>query len=446
MTRDNSAKNKIVKPIVIAKPDDPARQAEHEHWYAAGLRGEPRPDWGDHELVACWQKGYGERCVRGFRLEDPVLNEDGGQGLWGERIPRALSLISAREGTGKGLLVAWEVGHLTAGRTWPDGIPCEPVKVMMLNSEDSEMQIRWRLAAQGANGSNLTGVVTTAMFNETGLSLIDLIHKNKEEQPDLAIVYVDVASDFLRMTSDRDVDVKNMLDPVKALAMELKIGIRLVHHENKANEGVSVRDRAKGSSYWTSTCRAHAGLIANPQYGPTAVVWEPGKTNNVAPLDPIAFDIVPSQVAGRNDTVGKLIFKQIVPRGEYRPVTSESGRGRSRATSGDAIIAELVSVITKGETHGSMRGCPARDTAKDVPANERQEWAALVVADKLGVSVSSVRKQWFENIQDKVFCVDGRDYVGWCEQRPGRWMWCVKESPNNTDSPTTAKPDDGEAF
>lgn len=101
-------------------------------------------------------------------------------------------------------------------------------------------------------------------------------------------------------------------------------------------------------------------------------------------------------------------------------------------------------MITKGEVRGSMRGCPK--AVKDIPAAERNEWAALAVADKLGVSVWSVRKQWFEVIQDKVFCVDGRDYIGWTERGPGAstvWLWYVKESPHN---PATVKPDADEPY
>lgn len=300
---------KLPTEINITRAPDPARQAQQEQWYAAGLKGEPQPEGDDIDLIACWQKGLLNRCERGFKLEEPAMNDDSGKGLWGDRIPRALSLISAREGTGKGLLVAWELGHLTNGRTWPDGTPCQPVKAMIYNSEDNELQIRWRLAAQGVDGANIRGVVTMAMFDARRLSLVDAIRKNKEKEPDLAIVYVDVAHDFLRMTSDKDTDVKNVLDTLKQLAMDLDIGIRIIHHENKANAGVGVRDRVKGSVHWSSTGRSHTGLIANPSYGPTAVVWEPGKVNNGPPVDMIVFDITPSQVAGRTETVGKLIFK-----------------------------------------------------------------------------------------------------------------------------------------
>ena len=114
--------------------------------------------------------------VKGVRFEDvdPDIDLDALTWSWRNRIPKALCLLTGREGAGKSGATDWLIWHYSTGTTWPDGQLCEAGTVLLFDSENSPERKLIKLNALGCDMSKVE-VFDIDRVKATGLSVVEIM-------------------------------------------------------------------------------------------------------------------------------------------------------------------------------------------------------------------------------------------------------------------------------
>ncbi|WP_417750045.1 AAA family ATPase [Rosistilla oblonga] len=221
--------------------------------------------------------------------------------LWQNRIAGGrLTLLVGMPGVGKSYLTADMAGHITTGKPWPDGTPCELGSVIMLTAEDDPADtIRPRLDAQGADVSRvhvLTGTFRLDSKDEAdsmiSLANVDLIESALKKIPDCRLMVIDPIGSFLggRTDSHRDNEVRSVLAPIAKLAEEYGPAMLAIAHRRKS-VGTVADDMALGSRAFTGLARSVWHLSIDPTDTERRLLL-PGKNNLAARTSGLAFRIL----------------------------------------------------------------------------------------------------------------------------------------------------------
>lgn len=196
--------------------------------------------------------------------------------LWPGRIPLGkITLISGDPSAGKSVLSCELAARLTTGREWPDGPAClEPSTVLLACAEDdSEDTIRPRLDAAGADCAN---VVLIERMNSPAArrpwtlgDVAPLLELLPTLSPRPSTLIIDPISSFIPrgIDSNKDTDVRLLLDPWVGVARENDLAILLIGHFNKTNgsDPASAIYRASGSIAWQATARSSWAVVVDPE-------------------------------------------------------------------------------------------------------------------------------------------------------------------------------------
>jgi hypothetical protein len=218
--------------------------------------------------------------------------------LWDRRIPKGkLTIIDGDPGYGKSALTTDFAARVTVGRPWPDGAPCEPGGVVLMNAEDGLADtIRPRIQAADADPSRVLALATDPDKDgvERFLSIpedIPIVERGIE-RVGAVLVVVDPLMAFLsgRVNANNDQEVRRALAPLAAMAERTGAAVVVVRHMNKA-AGANTLYRGGGSIGIIGAARS--GLVVAPHPEDDSLrVLAPLKHNLSEPAPSLVFSIV----------------------------------------------------------------------------------------------------------------------------------------------------------
>lgn len=202
--------------------------------------------------------------------------------LWEGRLPHGkIVVIDGDPSVGKSTLAVTLAAHVSTGKPWPDGAPCEAGDVLILSAEDGLADtIRPRLdAAEGDPGRvhALTAVKLRTDDGETAhrpVTLADLPEiRSAVLSTGAILVVVDVLMAFLpgKVDSHKDQDVRVVLSRLTQLGEETGCTFVLLRHLNKAGGG-SPMYRGGGSIGIVGAARAGFLVARDPEDPDTRVL------------------------------------------------------------------------------------------------------------------------------------------------------------------------------
>jgi hypothetical protein len=250
---------------------------------------------------------------------------------WQSRIVLGyLNLLVGNEGVGKGATFSWVAARLTHGEL-PGDYRGKPIGVGIIGDEDSFDQV-WtpRLHAAGADLSRVVQI------ERPDSGFVNL----KEDRDKLAAVvrdeglgflYLDALLDNLGVGVDdwRNKQVRDALQPARALARELDIAVLGCLHPNKHAE--SFRQLVSGASAFNAVSRSSLLLAEHPEDESRRVLVR-GKGNLSATPEAIEFTLaghvfnanghVFDVPIARDFTPGTLVLADLI--GDERAVREHS--------------------------------------------------------------------------------------------------------------------------
>jgi AAA domain len=218
------------------------------------------------------------------RLLSEVVPERVGW-LWPGRVPY-----------GKSTLTMDLAARVSAGRTLPNGIPCEPGGVVLLNAEDGLADtIRPRLEAAGADLDRVLALATVPDGPSPGFKrLISLPEdlnalRRAIERVEASLVVVDPLMAFVSgsVNSHKDQDVRRAMAPLAMLAEETGAAILVVRHLNQTT-GQNALYRGGGSIGIIGQARS-ALLVAKDPENEARRVLAALKSNLSKPASSLMF-------------------------------------------------------------------------------------------------------------------------------------------------------------
>jgi hypothetical protein len=202
--------------------------------------------------------------------------------LWEGRLPRGkLITIDGDPSVGKSTLAVDIAAHVSMGKPWPDGAPCEQGDVLILSAEDGLADtIRPRTDAAGGDPARIHALTAVRTVNDKG--------KAVDRPPTLAdittirhailrtravLVVIDVLMAYLpgRVDSHKDQDIRAVLSRLTKLGEETGCTFLLLRHLNKAGGG-SPLYRGGGSIGIVGAARAGFLVARDPDDPDTRVV------------------------------------------------------------------------------------------------------------------------------------------------------------------------------
>jgi putative DNA primase/helicase len=204
------------------------------------------------------------------------------QWLWEGRIPRGkIVTLDGDPSVGKSTLAVDVAAHVSMGKPWPDGVPCEQGDVLILSAEDGLADtIRPRLDAAGGDPARVHALTAVRSVDDNGKIL--------ERPPTLAdvsqirtailrtgavLVVIDVLMAFLpgKVDSHKDQDIRAVLSRLTKVGEETGASFLLLRHLNKAGGG-SPMYRGGGSIGIVGAARAGYLVARDPDDPDTRVM------------------------------------------------------------------------------------------------------------------------------------------------------------------------------
>ena len=156
--------------------------------------------------------------------------------VWPGKIPLGtVTLLDGEPGVGKSTLMAALAAHVTTGKPFPDGAPCEPGGVLILGAEDQAGVLRARLDAAGAEGGRWA-IVSHVEAGSSGWPFRypeDLRHLREEVQSrGVRLVWVDALNNILPAKTDTNSDaaMRRALAPLNEFARENGVAVVAIRH------------------------------------------------------------------------------------------------------------------------------------------------------------------------------------------------------------------------
>lgn len=190
--------------------------------------------------------------------------------IWKNKIAAGrISLIAGDPGIGKSWLSLDIAARVSAGRSWPDGEPCKPGNVILINCEDDFGDtVRPRL--------DLLKADLERIYELQGYSHNDYVHQVTFEDIDIfeqvidhympSLIIVDPVSAYFGESTDnyRDTSVRNALRPLAEMIMESGVALLLVAHLNKTVDQQGLY-RVSGSIQFSGAARTTYIVTLDPK-------------------------------------------------------------------------------------------------------------------------------------------------------------------------------------
>jgi hypothetical protein len=277
--------------------------------------------------------------------------------LWYGRIPLGrLTLLVGRPGCGKSFVCCDLAARISTNAHWPEpGFDRAPLgdTLLICAEDDPGDTIRPRLDAAGANCRRVHLLKAAKILSDDGnersvafdLSNVDLIRDALDRLPECKLVVVDPIGSYLggQVDAHRDNEVRSVLAPLAALAVERGVAVVLVCHTRKALASFA-DDMALGSRAFVGLARSVLHLMADPDDGKRKLLL-PGKCNLSAPPPGLAFRIVgdPGRLEWEPDPLEGFRADDVVAPKESR----ENKRG-PEPTTRDAASEWLADLLKDG--------------------------------------------------------------------------------------------------
>jgi hypothetical protein len=226
--------------------------------------------------------------------------------LWKNRLPRGeITVIDGDPGQGKSMLTIEIASHLSTGKPWPDGAPCDCGPVLILSAEDDPRRtIRPRLDAAGA----APGLVY-AFQDEVTLDANDLVKVRELAKRFFVVaVIIDPLMAYLATGANswKDQDMRKQLQPLQQMARELDLAVIIVRHLNKGSGGKAIY-RGQGSIGTIAAARMGWVVETDPD-NPDLRVLACTKSN-LGPMPPsLSYRLEQTTVEGLEEPVGRVVW------------------------------------------------------------------------------------------------------------------------------------------
>jgi archaellum biogenesis ATPase FlaH len=239
------------------------------------------------------------------------------QWLWKSHIALGkISLLGGDPGKGKSIAAIDLAARTSVGDTWPDDAEASDAgSVLILSAEDGiEDTIKPRLDRAGADTAKVICLKAIEVYQdgklqmERGFSLTEDIKRLSEiltQERDIRLIIIDPLSAYIGNTdANKDVQVRDALTPLVALAEEFNVAILVILHLNKA--AVQAIYRVSGSVAFTAIARAVFVIADHPRDKNDRLFIS--LKNNLAPTaSPRVFHIDPSDTD--NDQRIKVVWR-----------------------------------------------------------------------------------------------------------------------------------------
>lgn len=192
--------------------------------------------------------------------------------LWPGRIPLgAITTIVGYGGEGKSFFSCAVASIVSRGGTFCDG-PAAPLgSVVVMAGEDLPAKLKKRYEVNGADLKKITLIEGRRIFTNQGpiewtitLRDIDVIRAAIHQRGDTKLLIVDPIGDFIPgVNSDKDNEVRALLNPLAQLAKEYSLAVLLICHRKKS-AGDRADNAALGSVAFTAKARAVHHVMVDP--------------------------------------------------------------------------------------------------------------------------------------------------------------------------------------
>ena len=320
-----------------------------------------------------------------------------GAWLWPGRIPLgAITTLVGYGGEGKSFLACAVASAVSRGGAFPDGAPAPQGGVVIMAGEDSPSKLRLRYTANGADLSQVKLLQGQRIYTKNGLVEIcvtlrdmDQIRAALDQTPNIKLLIVDPVGDFIPgINSDKDNEVRALLNPLAQLAQERQLAVLLICHRKKG-AGDRADNAALGSVAFTSKARAVHHVILDPYdtAHPAARrrLFLPGKMNDQQQSQGLAFKIISPDgpasagiVEWEKDTIENSADAVI----QYAAAKARA----NRSTNPDAIT-DAIRWLTEALKEGPR---PVRDLASDAKVEGIGAYPLRRARESLGVLHSKI--------------------------------------------------------
>lgn len=230
--------------------------------------------------------------------------------LWHDLLPLgALSIISGMGGIGKSTLDAWLAAKASNGEMDGD-VPGKLKVLMVMDEDDWEVDTMPRLIAAGANLANVGKLfIKRPQLEEVGVPTfpndISILRRVIEEN-DIKLVILDVITSMMAagMDTNKQADVRALLNPLLRVAQSTECAIIAVNHWRK--QGGSISHMISGSTAYRDTARCIWGIVMDPDTGSRLVKID---KYNRSPKQgaTFAFELESKKIPGWTKTVGAVV-------------------------------------------------------------------------------------------------------------------------------------------
>lgn len=229
--------------------------------------------------------------------------------LWHDLLPLgALTIISGMGGIGKSTLDAWLAAKASNGEMDGD-VPGKLKVLMVMDEDDWGIDTVPRLMAAGANLANVGKLfIKRPELSEVGVPTFptdtNLLQQVIEENG-FKLVVLDVVTSMMAagMDTNKQADVRLLLNPLLRVAQETECAIVAVNHWRK--QGGSIAHMISGSAAYRDTARCIWGVMQDPETGKRLVKID--KYNrSVKQGCTYEFNIESRQIPGWTKTVGAV--------------------------------------------------------------------------------------------------------------------------------------------
>lgn len=268
--------------------------------------------------------------------------------LWPPFIPLGkVTMVSAREGSGKSFCYVDACARTSCGRDWPcgSGNMLGPRSCIVLSAEDKPHDtLHPRFRAAQANLDNVLLVKMSHRLESGGHRMVtiqsDLCHivdaaiqeLARRKAPPPAILVLDPVTAFMGDSdSNSTSETRNVMATLTDLAEAYGLALMFIHHHGKRDDG-GLGQRYLGSTSFRAAVRSSVDIIADPN-DKKRRIFALTKSNVAEANQAIAYRIVkagPGQQDLRLDWEEGGVFE--FDERDYRePDRRGEGKGRSRA-------------------------------------------------------------------------------------------------------------------
>jgi DNA polymerase bacteriophage-type len=272
----------IVPEIVIIHFNELAEHGDVSDWLEQGYG---RADLLERAAAAKANPTAGDRL--NYETADTV-KEKAVNWFWPERLARGkINLLAGLPDLGKGQIAAFLAAAATADAPLPCGEGRVPQgNVIWFNAEDDTADtIKPRLMAAGADLKRVhlvTGATVGGKKKTFSLATdLPLLRKMIAEIGNVVLVIIDPVGSYMgvgKIDSNRGIDVRGLLEPLKCLAEDTRTCILGIMHFNKKQDVTSALLRISDSIAFSAVPRSVYAVIHDPE-NPDARLFLRVKTN-----------------------------------------------------------------------------------------------------------------------------------------------------------------------